>query len=110
EAVHREDIPWNVVPRARRLQHGGVGGRDRAERRRARAVRPRQGDVRYGEVVDHPPLVPAALVIDYEQRIDVGEDIDEGVRIVGIGGQARLRLEDETDRADRRLSTITPGD
>jgi len=59
--------------------------------------------------VDHPPLVPAALVVDDEHRIDVGEDIDEGVRIVGIGGQARLGLEDETDHADRRLSTIAPG-
>ena len=87
-----------------------VGSRDRTERRRTRAVRSRRSAVRYGEVVDHPPLVPAALVVDDEQRIDVGEDIDEGLRIVGIGRQTRLRLEDDADGADRRKPAIGPGD
>jgi len=107
-AVRGERGAWNVIAGSHFFQFGRIGRQNRVELGVAIFARSRVHTA-HGEVVNHPTLVPAALVVDDEQWIDVSEDIDEGVRIVGIGGQARLGLEDEADRADRRRSTIAPG-
>jgi len=55
------------------------------------------------------PFIPATLVVDDEQRGDVGEDIVEGTRIVRVGGQARLGLQNHAHGADRGEAAIPTG-
>ena len=69
----------------------------------------RRGDVRDRDIVDHPPFVPAAFVVDHEQRRDVGEDIVESARIVRVGRQVGLRLEYDAHCTDRRQAAIAAG-
>jgi len=57
------------------------------------------------QVVDHPSLVPAALVVDDEQAREIGEHVDEGADVVRIGGQVRLGLDDHPHGTDRRQAT-----
>ena len=59
--------------------------------------------------MNHPSLIPAALVVDDEQRVDVGEDIDERLWVRGIGGQSGLWLQHQAHRTHRRQSAIRPG-
>ena len=54
-------------------------------------------------------LVPAALVVDHEQRRDVGEHIVERTGVVRVGRQPRLGLQHDAHRADRRQAAIADG-
>ena len=66
-----------------------------AERRRPVAAVLRSiGGIVKGDrqIMNHPPFIPPALIVDYEEAGDVCEYIDESSHVIGIGGQARLRL------------------
>jgi len=54
-----------------------------------------------GDVMDHPPFIPAALIVDDEQRGNVSEDIVKGTRICWIGRKPRLGFQHDADGADR---------
>ena len=69
----------------------------------------RRGDVRDGDIVDHPAFVPAALVVDHEQRRDVGKHIHKCVRVLRIGRQPGLGFEDDADGADGRQTAVSAG-
>src|SRR5256885_159003 len=88
-AVCRERASRHVVAASHRLEQSTIGGKNGSKLRVS--VGPRFGlGARDGQVVDHPALVPPALVVDHEQIRDVSEHVDERTRIVGIGGQAWL--------------------
>ena len=59
--------------------------------------------------MDHPPFIPATLVINHEQAGEIGKDVNEGPNVVGIRRQPRLGFHDKTDRADGRQSAIRAG-
>jgi hypothetical protein len=61
-----------------------------------------RGDGGDRDVVDHPPFIPAALVVDDEHWGNIGENIDERARIRGIGRKTGLGLQDDADGAERR--------
>jgi len=66
-AVDREDIPGlGIVAGAHRPQDRGIAIGNRSELRVA--VFAGSGDRCDRDVVDHPPFIPAALVVDDEQR------------------------------------------
>src|SRR2546425_12425710 len=75
-AVSGESVARDVVAAAYGLELGGIRLQDGAEL--GMAVGPwRVVDGSHGHVMDHPPLIPAALVVDDEQSVDVGEYVDE---------------------------------
>ena len=63
-AVDREDVSCDVVAGAHSLQYLGVALGNRSELRVA--VGARLGDGGDRDVVDHPPFIPTALVVDDE--------------------------------------------
>ena len=63
-AVDREDVSWDVVAGAHSLDDVSVAFGDRSEL--GVAVLARSGDIGDGDVVDHPPFIPATLVVDDE--------------------------------------------
>jgi len=63
-AVDREDVSWDVVAGAHSLEDVSVAFGDRSEL--GVAVLARSGDIGDGDVVDHPPFIPATLVVDDE--------------------------------------------
>ena len=72
--VDREDVPRYIVARAHLFEDRRVALGDSSELRMA--VGARRCDLGNGDVVDHPPFIPAALVVDDQQWRDVGENID----------------------------------
>ena len=98
-AVAGEDMSRHVVAGPHLLQNLGIALGNRSELRVA--VRARSGDGWHRDVMDHPALIPAALVVDDEQGGNVGEDIVEGARIVGIGRKPGFGLERNAHGADR---------
>ena len=58
------------------------------------------------QVMDHPPLVPAALVVNNEKPGDVGEDVDERLDVVGVGRQTRLGLQNHAYGAEGGQTAI----
>ena len=107
-AIGGEDVAGDVVVGAHAAQRIGIGleyGPELCVTVRAWRVVDR-GD---GQIVDHPPLVPAALVVDHEQPGDIGEDVDERPHVVGIGRQVRLRLQDHAHRAEGGETAVGPG-
>jgi hypothetical protein len=120
---HEVGAVGELIARARRVRRAAIGREEvaghvvaaRRERRRIGtghgaecgvAVGPRIGDRRDDEVVDHPALVPAGLVVDDEKAGDIREDVDERSGIAGIGRQSGLRLERDAHRADRRQTAV----
>src|SRR5207245_10149381 len=103
-AVGGEDLTGHVVVAPHRSEGGRVGGRDRCELRVTVCAWLRHR--RYHQIVDHPSFVPAALVVDDEESRDVGENVDEGSDVIGIGRQAGLGLEDDSDSADGGEITV----
>jgi hypothetical protein len=81
--IYGENISLHVVACAHFLEDLGIGVGNRPELRMA--VPARRGGGWDCDVVDHPAFIPAALVVDHEHWGDVGKDIDESARIVGIG-------------------------
>src|SRR5882757_325125 len=86
-AVHREDVPGNVltghVLMTAELRDGGrIRGRHRAKLRMA--VLAGRRDLGDGEVMDHPALVPAGFVVDDKESGNIREDIDERSTVLGI--------------------------
>ena len=106
-AVDREDVSCYVVAGTHSLQYLGVALGNRSELRVA--VPARRGDIGDGDVMDHPPFIPATLVVNDEQWRDVGEDIVEGAGVVWIGGKSGLGLQHHTHGAERGQSAISPG-
>ena len=74
------------------------------------AVRARRRHLWNSDVVNHPPLIPTTFIVDNEHRGDVGEDIDEGARISGIGRKPGLGLQHDAHSADRLQPAVCPGD
>jgi hypothetical protein len=66
-------------------------------------------DHRNRQVMDHPAFVPPAFVVDDEQAGNIGEDVDEGIRIVRIRWQPRLGLQHEAHGSHCRQSTVAAG-
>src|SRR5262249_35553462 len=65
-------------------------------------------DSRHPQIVNHPALVPAGLVVDYEKARDIREKINGGSNIVGTRGQACLWLQDDAHRADSWQLAVRP--
>src|SRR5262245_8920826 len=107
-AVDGEEVARNAVVSPHSGQLYGVRGRDLPELRTP--LRVRRGDIRHPQVVNHPPLIPATLVVDHEQAADVREDIDERAWIIGIAWQARLRLQSHAHRAESGEATVRSPD
>src|SRR5215470_6975549 len=57
------------------------------------------------QIMDHPALIPATLVVNYEKAGDVGKHIDKGTDVIGVCRQVRLRFKDDTNRANRGQAT-----
>ena len=106
-AVDREDVSGHIVAGAHPLQDVGVALRERSELRVTALAR--SGDIEDGDVMEHPPFIPATLVVNDEQWRDVGEDIVEGAGVVWIGGKSGLGLQHHTHGAERGQSAISPG-
>ena len=87
-AVDGEDVSCHIVAGAHSLQDCGVALGNCSELRVAVRRGSRDGGDR--DIVDHPPFIPAALVVDDEQRVNVGEDIVESARVVGSVGSPGL--------------------
>ena len=107
-AVDGEDMSRHVVAGSHSLENLRVAGGDRSECRTTAGAR--RGDQWDGDVVDHPPFIPATLVVDDEQRGDVGEHVVEGTWIIGIGRKPGLGLQDHTHGANRREPAVPSGD
>ena len=104
-AVHGEDMARHIIAGSHCREDLGIRRENRAEL--GVAVLARIGIDRCDhKVVDHPTLVPAALVVDDEQSGNIGEDVDERSGIPGIGGQAGLGLERDPHGADRRQPAV----
>src|SRR5260221_273961 len=108
-SVHSKDVTWNVIATSHCLKSGGIRGENCSKLRMA-IFTWRSIHTRNGEVVDHPAFVPAAFIVDYKHRIDVGEDVDEGTRVVRIGREPGLRFQDYTHGADRGHPAVRAGD
>src|SRR5215813_10069854 len=107
-AVEGEDIPWHVVAGPHSLEDIRVLLGDHSELRVA--VGASRGDGGDRDVVDHPPFIPTALVVDDEHWGNVGENIDERARIRRIGRKTGLGLQDDADGAERWQPAVSPGD
>jgi len=64
----------------------------------------------HGEVVNHPTLIPAALVVDDKHSGDVSKHVDEGARVVRIGWETGLGFQHSSNCADGRKSAVTASD
>jgi hypothetical protein len=78
--VDGKDVTRHIIPGTHPREELGIALGYRSELRVP--VFARRGDVGNSDVVDHPPFVPATLVVDDEQRRDVGEHIVERARVV----------------------------
>src|SRR5947209_12244493 len=90
-AIYGEGMAGNIVARADLRQIGSILGKQHAELGMiiSACFAVYRSDLL---VVNHPSLVPAALVVDHKQVRDVREHVDEGARIVGICRQTGLGL------------------
>lgn len=70
------------------------------------AIAQQSGNRRHDEVVDHPAFLPARFTVDDEQPGNVGENVDEGARIVAVGGQPGFWFYYQTDGSDGRLTAV----
>ena len=107
-AIRGEDVASHVVAGAHGRQRVGIGLQKRAEL----CVAVGAWSIIDGgdrQVVDHPSLVPPALVVDHEQPRDVREYVDERAHVVGIGRQARLGLQDHAHRANGGQAAVGSG-
>jgi len=82
-AVDCKDVARLVVAGTHPRKDRGVALGDRSEL--GMPVVARSGNIRHGNVVNHPSFIPPAFVVDHEQRRNVGEHIVEGARVVRIG-------------------------
>src|SRR5436309_9729220 len=107
-AVASEDCADDVVVVTHGLYGGRVGGGNHAEVRAASGERLR---VRWcdAQVVDHPALVPAALIVDDEKQGDVRKDIDEGANVIRVRRKAGFGLQNLADGTDGRQTAVGPG-
>ncbi|ABF88336.1 putative lipoprotein [Myxococcus xanthus DK 1622] len=103
-AIDGEEVAGHVVATSHLRQQCGVvrgdGPVDRA------AVLARLVDFRHAQVVNHPPLVPAALVVDDEKTRDVRDDVDERSRVIRVDREPLLGLQDEAHRSNRRKIAV----
>jgi hypothetical protein len=83
--VDSEDVARHIGARPHSLEDIGIALGDRSELRVTVLSRSRYVGNR--DVVDHPPFIPAALVVDNKQRRDVRKDVVEGARIVRVSRQ-----------------------
>src|SRR5437867_9444476 len=105
-SIGSKDAAGNtVVAASHGPQSGGVGWKDGAEL--SMAIPP-GGAIDRGDrqVMDHPPFVPATLVVDDEQAGDVGEYVDERPNVVRIGWQAGLGFKNYPHRAHGRQAAV----
>ena len=98
-AVDGEDVPRNIVAGAHSLQDRGIARGNCSELRVP--IGARLGNGGDCDVVDHLPFIPAALIVDDEQRGNVSEDIVKGTRIRWIGRKPGLGFQHDADGADR---------
>src|ERR1700676_2102250 len=62
--------------------------------------------IRNHEIVNHPTLIPPALVVDDKQRRDVREDVYKCFRITRVGWQPGLKLENHADGSKCRQAAV----
>src|ERR1700719_3653410 len=113
-AVRAEGGAWNVIAGSHFSQFVRIGRQNRTKLGVAIFARSRV-DTGHGEVVNHPPLIPAALVVNDEQPRDVRKHVDESTGVVRIGRESRCGFQYDTYCADRRqsgrnISAIGAGD
>ena len=108
-AICGERVPRQVVAASHRLEQSSIRRKYGSKLRVSVGSRfgLSSGD---GQVVNHPALVPAALVVNHKQIRDVGEHVDERARIAGICGQAWLWFQYYANGADVRQFAICTRD
>jgi hypothetical protein len=107
-SVDSEDVARHIVAGAHSLQYLGVALGNRSEL--CVAVLARSRNIGDRDVVDHPPFIPAALVVDDEQRRNVSEDTLKARGLFGSVGSPGFGLQDNTHGANSLQSAIRAGD
>src|SRR6266478_161670 len=107
-SVYSKDVTGNVIATPHFLQLGGIRRQNRAKLYMAICAW-RRIHIRNGEVVDHPTFVPTAFVVNDKHWVDVGKNVDEGTRIVGISRKSGFGFQHDTNCADSGQTAIRPG-